>query len=118
MRAIASAMSAAQELCEKPSLCIHWKREVSVGAAFRDLFDMGALPSWVQVVELASDMPEPFRAEVNSEAQWRTFVERELAAGTVVLQFKSYFAFFDANAETWPSMCSCDAGTMAGSSLR
>lgn len=106
MRAIASAMSAAQELCEKPSICIHWKREAAVGAAFRDLFDITALPAWVQVAELAVGAPEPFKTEVNSETQWATFLEREKAGGTTVLQFKSHSAFFDANAQTWPSMCS------------
>ncbi len=104
MRAIASAMSAAQEL-GATSLCIHWKMEHWFGATFRDIFDMTTLPAWIQVAELAHDAPEPFQTEVNSEAAWIAYLEKERAVGSTVLRFKTHFAFYDANTESWPSMC-------------
>jgi hypothetical protein len=101
MRAVASAMSAAQELMMKPSLTIYWREDGWLCAPFRSLFDMTKLPPWVQVVEIENGAPEPFQTEVNSEAKWREVLTND----EPVLRFKSWAPFYDANSETWPSTC-------------
>jgi hypothetical protein len=103
MRAIASAMSVAQEL-GIPNLCVYWKLEQHITIGFRDFFDMTAVPNWIQIIDLPLDAPEPFQTEVNSEEAWRAYLETHRELPT--LRIKSWAAFYDANAQSWPSMCS------------
>jgi hypothetical protein len=103
MRSIASALSAAQELgCT--SVCIYWKLEPSFAAPFGSIFDALRLPSWIQVVEVPPSSRRDEGAEVLSEAEWQEYIAKQKAAGTTRLVFKSWAAFFDANASTWSSM--------------
>lgn len=104
MRAIASAMSAAQQLGIQ-SLCIRWKIEYHCCAPFRDLFDMTALPAWIQVQEIPEGHPEPFQDEANTEEAWRELLDRQRAQGRPAIQLKSWAAFYDAKFFSWPSMC-------------
>ncbi len=103
MRVIASAMSAAQEL-GIPALCIYWKKESFITLRFQDFFDTSTLPAWIQIIDMPPDQPETFQTEVNSEEAWGTYLRTH--GHLPILEFKSWAAFYDANAQTWPSMCS------------
>lgn len=102
MRAIASALTYTREV--GGTLVIGWKYDWgALEAPFSALFDMGALPPEIQVVEMG---PQPDSAwnngpEANSPAAWEKFLAGAIAKGNPVLQFKSWAAFYKAGTPEW-----------------
>jgi hypothetical protein len=100
MRAIASALTYANEV--GGTLVIGWKFDAgALEAPFRDLFDVGALPANVQVVEMgyAPDFRWNNSTETNSPAAWAAFLEAN--KGSPLLQFKSWAAFYKTGTPEW-----------------
>lgn len=99
MRAIASAVVAAEQL--ERTLRIGWKVDPGIQtAAFRDLFDVAALPPWIGIVELGRNPGLWNEApEVNSATDWELFLVGN-AAGPVIT-FKSWAAFFEPYTASW-----------------
>jgi hypothetical protein len=100
MRAIASALTYTREV--GGTLVIGWKFDPgALEAPFRDIFDMTALPPNVQVVEMGAqpDFAWNNGPEANSVAAWDALTAAN--AGTPVLQFKSWAAFYKPGEPEW-----------------